>query len=482
MKYQHLALAATTLISAVSAFPRINPEQLKTYHDHSKKSAEACPYAAQHQKKEAEPGCPFSKLKNKIKKRSTFNAQEQLIDVSGQHAFVAPNLKAGDQRGPCPGLNALANHGYLPHNGVADMATIIKATNEVYGMSLDLGGFLAVYGTVFDGNPLSTNPGYSIGGPSQYSQNILNGLGLIGTPTGLSGSHNKYESDVSATRGDLYVYGNNYEVQRERFIEYYYNIKENTPAPEQYTALAPFHKQRYDESVNTNGYFFYSPFAGILVSPAAYSFPPRMMANHSEEYPDGYLDRQTFASFFGVTGDNEDNFVVKQGWERIPKNWYKRPINDEFSIPDFLLDVVEHAEYYPRLLSFGGNTGKPNTFAGVDIANLTGGVFNTATLLEGNNLECFVFQTILAAGPDFLGTTFTDVQKALAPLADKVMDLLANEGCPQLLEVNQDLFKKYPGYTEAYGSYAGLSKGSVSGVLEGVTGLLGGLIPTGNKH
>jgi hypothetical protein len=480
MKYQYLTVAGTALLSVAHGFPRMDAEQLKTYYEHSlpKNSAEGCPFAKKREKA-AQPGCPFSNQKSK--RAATFNAQEQHIDVSGQHAFIPPNFEAGDQRGPCPGLNALANHGFLPHNGVADMQTIIKATNDVYGMSLDLGGFLAVYGTVFDGNPLSTSPGYSIGGPSEFSQNILNGGGILGTPTGLSGSHNKYESDVSATRDDLYVSGNNYHVNRDRFIEYYNNILENTPAPEQYTALAPFHKKRFEDSVSTNGYFFYSPFAGVLVSPAAYSFPPRMMANHSEEYPEGYLDRQTFASFFGVEGDNEDNFVVQQGWERIPDNWYKRPIDDEFSIPDFLVDVLEHAAYYPRLLSFGGNTGKPNTFQPVDLGDLTGGVLNAATLLEGNNLECFAFQSILAAAPDLLGSTFTDVTAAMTPLLDKLMSLIGTGTCPQLEAYNQDLFNDYPGYTQAYGSYAGLSSGTLGGILQGVTGVLGGLIPTGNK-
>ncbi|KAK1222357.1 hypothetical protein PQX77_014807 [Marasmius sp. AFHP31] len=32
-----------------------------------------------------------------------------------QHQFQAPT--AGDSRGPCPGLNTLANHGFLPRNG-----------------------------------------------------------------------------------------------------------------------------------------------------------------------------------------------------------------------------------------------------------------------------------------------------------------------------------------------------------------------------
>lgn len=42
--------------------------------------------------------------------------------VTGEHAFVAPDFASGDQRGPCPGLNALANHGYIPHDGVVSVS------------------------------------------------------------------------------------------------------------------------------------------------------------------------------------------------------------------------------------------------------------------------------------------------------------------------------------------------------------------------
>lgn len=59
-----------------------------------------------------------------------FNAAAQLIDVTGAHAFVPPNFAAGDLRGPCPGLNALANHNYLPHNGFASVAQFVQATNQ----------------------------------------------------------------------------------------------------------------------------------------------------------------------------------------------------------------------------------------------------------------------------------------------------------------------------------------------------------------
>ena len=67
----------------------------------------------------------------KAERRSPgFDASAQLVDVTGAHAFVPPNFTAGDLRGPCPGLNALANHNYLPHNGFASVTQFVQATNQ----------------------------------------------------------------------------------------------------------------------------------------------------------------------------------------------------------------------------------------------------------------------------------------------------------------------------------------------------------------
>lgn len=48
-----------------------------------------------------------------------FDAKDQLVDVSAGsgHEFQAP--RNGDLRGQCPGLNAAANHAFLPRNGKA---------------------------------------------------------------------------------------------------------------------------------------------------------------------------------------------------------------------------------------------------------------------------------------------------------------------------------------------------------------------------
>ena len=64
-------------------------------------------------------------------KRQGFNPTLQHIDVSGAHAFIAPG--ASDLRGPCPGLNALANHGYIARNGYTNILEAENAITQVLG-------------------------------------------------------------------------------------------------------------------------------------------------------------------------------------------------------------------------------------------------------------------------------------------------------------------------------------------------------------
>jgi hypothetical protein len=59
-----------------------------------------------------------------------FSASQQYVSNKDDHAFVAPDFSAGDQRGPCPGLNAMANHNYIPHNGVGTITQFIQATYD----------------------------------------------------------------------------------------------------------------------------------------------------------------------------------------------------------------------------------------------------------------------------------------------------------------------------------------------------------------
>ncbi|KAF6755033.1 hypothetical protein DFP72DRAFT_898260 [Ephemerocybe angulata] len=61
-------------------------------------------------------------------------------------------LGRDDIRGPCPGLNTLASHGYLPRDGVATPAQIITAVQEGFNMQNNLARFVTYAAHIVDGN------------------------------------------------------------------------------------------------------------------------------------------------------------------------------------------------------------------------------------------------------------------------------------------------------------------------------------------
>lgn len=111
----------------------------------------------------------------------------------------------------------------------------------------------------------------------------------------------------------------------------------------------------------------------------------------------------------------------------------------------FTADALGALKALPYMAVVGGNTGKPNTFTGVNAADLTGGVFNAETLFEGNNLMCFAFSTVNAVAPDILrglvGNVLLDVQK----LTDALNPILAELGCPAIAKYDRNLLSKFPG-------------------------------------
>lgn len=103
----------------------------------------------------------------------------------------------------------------------------------------------------------------------------------------------------------------------------------------------------------------------------------------------------------------------------------------------------------PKFLSIGGNLGKTNTFTGADITNLTGGVFNAADLLQGNNAACFAYQFAAQAKPDLALSVFNVVNQALG----SVLSVL---GCPQLQHIDDEQLMEFPGYQKS--TQAGITK------------------------
>ncbi|KAG9966458.1 Cloroperoxidase, partial [Aureobasidium melanogenum] len=374
------------------------------------------------------------------------------IDVTGQHAFQPPNFENGDQRGPCPGLNALANHGYISRDGIAGFVEVIAAVNQVYGMGIKLITVLAVMGTVGVGNPLSLNPGFSIGGKSQKSNNILgNLLGLLGTPRGLNGAHNWIESDSSNTRDDLYVTGDASTMNMTLFLEAYNSSDDGVLTMDDIGARAA---KRFQESISTNPNFYYGPYTGMIARNAGYAFTGRILSNHTKENPmGGHLTKDVFASFYAVYEEN-GRLVYRKGHEQIPANWYRRPI--DYGLIELNLDLVAWFLKYPILASIGGNLGTVDSFAGLDLEDITGGVLNATSLLEENNLVCFVLEIVKTFSPNSLSSLFKTLEVPLKLVTDAVLDPLLSLNCPAFKDMTMDgtdllsgLLGKYPGASKS---------------------------------
>ena len=117
------------------------------------------------------------------------------------------------------------------------------------------------------------------------------------------------------------------------------------------------------------------------------------MSNKTEENPQGVLNGDILKTFYAVSGEDGD-FKYTRGHERIPDNWYTRNAGDAYTIAYLVADDLEMVLQHLDLESIGGNTGTVDSFTGVHIADLIGGMLNAQSLLENNNLFCFAMVRI----------------------------------------------------------------------------------------
>jgi hypothetical protein len=96
--------------------------------------------------------------------------------------FQAPG--PGDSRGPCPGLNLLANYGYLPRNGYVNQGQVLEATARGFNMGVDLATVLTTFAVLGSGD---------LDGLSFYLGAGKNGIGGLNR-------HSTVEADVSPNR------------------------------------------------------------------------------------------------------------------------------------------------------------------------------------------------------------------------------------------------------------------------------------------
>ncbi|KAI9728366.1 MAG: hypothetical protein M1828_003766 [Chrysothrix sp. TS-e1954] len=366
-----------------------------------------------------------------------FDPEDQIVSTTGKYAWASP--AADEIRGPCPGLNAAANHGYIPRSGILSVEEAIDGMGAAYSMAPDLAGLLAAYAVAIDGNVAQGV--WSIGGPLP-----------VGTGQGISYSHNTYEGDGSVTRNDAYTNnGDAHSLNVEKFEAVYTLGGDDTSEEgraQRYTPdkLRARLQDVQNEAIATNPYYFVDVVSTLIGVSAAYNFLIQFMSNHSAAEPSGYLDGYNFKSFFGITG-SPGSFVWHRGQERIPDMWYRRPTSNQYTAIDVVGDLAIGYLAYPSTLRFGGNTGTPNSFTGVSITNLTGNLYNAQTLFTGNNFACFTFQLTQQAVPDFVKGPLSEINAATKLLNANIDPLLAPLACPQLGKYDQGLFNSYPGRT-----------------------------------
>jgi len=117
----------------------------------------------------------------------------------------------GAYRGPCPGLNAAANHGFLSRDGIVTFNELVAAQQNVYNVGYDLAVVLATLGVGLDGEcfprfrVLNLTLGdvltmkLSLGGDATALTSSL------GSKEGGLATHGKFEADASLTRNDYYL-------------------------------------------------------------------------------------------------------------------------------------------------------------------------------------------------------------------------------------------------------------------------------------
>ncbi|KAJ7745882.1 Chloroperoxidase [Mycena maculata] len=364
-----------------------------------------------------------------------FELSGQLIDVTGPHEYMAATND--DLRGPCPGLNALANHGYIPRNGFVCLLDAFFVSQSVFGFAVDAASVVSALAGLYasDITELPCLP-FSIGGPTPRT---LLGI-ILGESVGLNGTHNQFETDTSPTRCDLYECGENSIVQPDILQNLLDLFAQNQPGGQNqmkadFDTVGQHHVNRIQHSIENNPYFFYGP-VQMAVSCVVHLVIPGAMANHSASNPDGYISPEGLKSLYGVAPGPDGKLKYNWGTEQIPPNWYRRPLDAPYSP---LLGLVDMWTNYPQTLIIGGNTNGINTFAPLDIGDFTNGVYSTAALLEGNNAACFVVQAVQVLIPSIL-------ENVEAILTNVLAKYTPNLACPELQGFKMALLEQYPGY------------------------------------
>ncbi|CZT50958.1 uncharacterized protein RSE6_12033 [Rhynchosporium secalis] len=366
-----------------------------------------CPFNSNHV---PAPGIKAPYLYNNAKNGQKGNEKggyKVPADGDDAHKFIAPTKN--DIRGPCPGLNAAANHGFLARDGITTFNELVDAQQNLYNVGHDLSVLLALLGlTTTDGDIVTERLSIGCDATSRTSFNPL----LTGSQPGLDG-HNKFEADSSLTRNDFFPTGDNYKFNGTLFKM----MTETTGGLYNRDNLAKYRYERYQQSLKDNKNFYFGPFSLLLYG--ASSFLYELMPSG----PDYIPDKATISSFFGAQ-DNGDGTYSFNNQEKIPDNWYNRV--KPYSNADVVNEILAQYLEYPVL--FGGATGN----GGFDTLDFSGGIKNGKLIAvpDVSTTLCLLYQLATERVPSSLNSILTPTVQTLSFVLSKLGPQLKNLGCP----------------------------------------------------
>ncbi|GAA6036391.1 hypothetical protein JCM8097_001698 [Rhodosporidiobolus ruineniae] len=321
------------------------------------------------------------------------------------HPFQAPGPT--DQRGPCPGLNTLANHGYISRTGIVTGSEVIKGTSEGFNMAADLSGVLVLIAVAFGGN-LATST-FSIGGEDErtYSESGL-GSKALGRQFGLDG-HSRCEGDASATRADFFLNGgDNHNGQPDRFRRFMEHAKANG-GEFNVQAANDLYAENADLSLKNNPRLYFQAYTVVVIL-GEYPFIPNFFTNGT--YGNGGVSNlESISSLMGYKINDDGSICYVP--ERFPDNWYRRAT--------------------PYGVANGLIPGLPTTLAANPklLPNPLSAIFASG---EINQIGCAIYQGLQSGIPaSVLGSTYKGVSNLITDLQHKLLP-----GLPNLLGCDLD--------------------------------------------
>ncbi|KAF7981359.1 hypothetical protein HWV62_33821 [Athelia sp. TMB] len=292
------------------------------------------------------------------------------------HPFQEPASNA--QRGGCPGLNIMANYGYIDRSGVTTATELLWAQQEMLGLAPDLAAALVGLTAISALDPTSLK--LSIGNADTRTNGPLSLI--LGQVSGIfdKALHNTYEVDgsVAYTDSAFTSDGNTNHFNSSKWAESLgIAIKNGNQFGQDWLAAARY--QHYLDCVATSElapYLYRLIYQLIVTSPdpncfwgekelvfyLAAAFPQVVMASADENGLATTPTIEAISIFWGIK-DNGDG-TYSHIPEKLPPspdgNWYRR--SEPLTFAQLALLGVEGYLAHPVI--FGSNSGKPNTFTG----------------------------------------------------------------------------------------------------------------------